>query len=359
MSKVRSPNKGSATSVLPKRLLVLAIVAVLGGCSRVDVHAPQIRGIAYVRLDEVEPHHPLHAQLAQLEDAIAAIDLAAAAPRVPRSAAEIAAATKTLDAQLKAAQDRANAILTQKQQSYAQREAQAVNAALAAAGVHVSGPNAAAAISATSAQQMQAAASAASRDFVAYQQSVITQDNAAVSAIARQLQTQAGQKLRARAEVAQQHETDLSLRLAQEDSAARLAIRTRLSTLALDDATRSQLQSQLSALDKKEADQVNALRARDTADLTRYRAEVLRETDAAIKTQAGAIQTQTQAKLQARRSAVGEQLRSLGPPPLPANLPTGTRAKLEQIHAEFASRFQADAQKTIAEYNDTKADLDR
>jgi Skp family chaperone for outer membrane proteins len=35
------------------------------------------------------------------------------------------------------------------------------------------------------------------------------------------------------------------------------------------------------------------------------------------------------------------------------------QAKIQQIHQQFQTQFQADAQATVDEYNQTKADLDR
>lgn len=354
MSKMRSANKTAL------RVLLAALIAAgISGCGRVDVHSPQIRGMAYVRTEDVLKHHPLYGQLTQLEDAIAAINLEAAGPHVPRSAAEIATETKALNAQLSDAQARVNKVMAQKQQEYAKSEQQAMSAALTAAGVNpesVLGPGA---MSATSAQQAQEAAQAAAHDFVAYQQSVIAQDTAAVNAIAQQLQKQASDKLTTRAEQYQQNETDLALRLSQQNASQRLAIKTRLSNLALDDATRKQLRDDLAALDKKENDQVNALRARDQRDLETYRAQLRTETNASIRAQAAAINAQTSAKISARRDAVGSQLRSLAPAPIATNLSPDLQKKLQAIHQQFAAQFQSDAQKTVQEYNETKADLDR
>ena len=337
--------------------LALATAALLlAGC--VDVHSSSIRGTGYIRLDEVVKHDPLYPQLKQLDDGIAAINLAAAAPRVPLSASQIAGQTTVLNRQLRDAQNRANAILAQKQQQYAGGERQAVAAALNAAGIK-GGASAAGQMSATSAQQARQAAAAANQDFMAYQQSVVAQNNAATSAIARQLQQQASQKYAAKAAQLQQNETDLSLRLSQSDAAERLAIKTRLSNLALDEATRKQLQGQLAAINSKEVAQLDAQRRADTATLSAYRAQLSAQTGAAVRAQTGAIAGQTQAKILERRNEVGAQLRSLGPPPLPANLPAGVRDKLAAIHRQFTSQFQADAQKTVADYQATKADLDR
>lgn len=337
-------------------LATIAAALLLAGCA--NVHSPSIRGTGYIRLDEIVKHHPLYSQLTQLDDGIAAINLAAAAPRVPLSASQIAGQTAALNKQLRDAQNRANAILAQKQQQYAGRERQAVAAALSAAGIK-GGAYAADRMSATSAQQMRQAAAAANQDFMAYQQSIVAQNNAATSAIARQLQQQAAQKYAAKAAQLQQNETDLSLRLTQADATQRLAIKTRLSNLALDEATRKQLQGQLAAINSKETSQLEAQRRADAATLSALRAELNAQTAAAVRSQAGALAGQTKAKILERRNEVGAQLRSLGPPALPPNLPPGVRQKLAAIHQQFTSQFQADAQKTIADYQTTKTDLDR
>ncbi len=350
MSRIPSINKLG--------LVALVCSAAFFGCSHVDVNAPNIRGVAYVRMDEVIKHHPLYSQLSQLDDSITAINLEAAGPRVPKSAAEVAAGIKQLNQQLRDAQDRANKAIAQKQQDYMKKEQQADAAALSAAGIDPSTFQAAAQMSVTSRQQAASAAQQANKDYVAYQQSVISQDNAAVSAVAGQLQKQADQKFRAKAEQFQQNETDLSLRLAQEDATERSALKLKLNNLALDAATRASVNQQLAALDKKEADQVNALRERDQRDLATYRTQLHGETDTAIRQQVGKIRSQTSAKLNERRNEVGAQLKSLTGPVAP-NVPPDMQKKLAQIHAQYSSLFQSDAQKTVAEYNATKTDLDR
>lgn len=330
----------------------------IGGCAP-NVHSSTIRGTGYIRLDEVVKHHPLYAQLTQLDDAIAAINLQVVAPQVPLNAKQITAQVAVLNRDLRAAQDRANKILAQKQRDYARREQQAVAAALAAAGVRGSGALASQQMSGASAQQAAQAAQAANAGLMAYQQNVIAQNNAATSSVAKQLQTQAAQKYRAKAEQLQQNETDLSLRLTQQDAAARLAVKMKLNNLALEPDARKQAQAQLAALGAKEAAALSAQRNADEATLRAYQADLDRQTGDAIRSQVGAIQAQTRTQLEERRNEVGSQLRSLGPPALPANLPPDVQNRIAQIHKQFISQFQADAGKTVAEYNDTKSDLDR
>jgi hypothetical protein len=349
-----SSNRSPVAAVAFRCGLVIAIA----GCAP-NVHSSTVRGTGYVRIEDVVKHHPLYAQLSQLDDAIAAIGLQSVAPRVPLGAAQIAVQTNELNRELRAAQSRANKILAQKQRDYAQRESQAIAAALAAAGIRGSGSLAAQEMSGTSAAQAEQAARAADADLMAYQQNVIAQDNAASSSVERQLQAQASQKYKAKAEQLQQNETDLSLRLTQQDASARLAIKMRLSNLALDPTARKQAQEQLASINDKEADAVNAQRSADSATLRAYQAQLDRETGDAIRRQVGAITAQTRVKLEERRDEVGSQLRSLGPPSLPANLPSDVAARIGQIRRQFVTQFQADAAKTVQEYNDTKSDLDR
>jgi hypothetical protein len=330
----------------------------LSACG-VNVHSNAIRGTGYVRIDEVVKKHPLYPQLSQMDDAIAAITLQSAGPQVPLSAKQIAVQVAQLNKELHAAQTRANKVLAAKQTDYMRREQQAVEAALKAAGVPGAGALAAQQMSGASAVGAQQAAQAANADLQAYQQSVIAQNNAAANSIARQLSTQADQKYRAKAEQLQQNETDLSLRLTQQDAGARLAIKMRLSNLAMDPAARQQAQAQLTAINDKEAAQVEAQRKTDEATLRAYRAQLDRETGSAIRSQAGAIAAQTQSKLVERRNEVGSQLGSIAPPPAPPSLTPGVRAQLAQIQKQYAKQFQSDAAKTIAEYNATKDDLDR
>ncbi len=357
MSKMRS-NKSRASLAFFALLFVGAVA--VGGCSRVDVHSNSIRGIAYVRVDDVIKHDPLYPQLQQIGNAIAAINFQASLPHAPLTAAQIVQQTKELGAQLAQAQTRADQIIAAKQQDYQKQERDADIAALKSAHIDPASVGLSAQMNATSQAQAQAAAIAAQKGFAQYQKSVVAQDGKALSGIAQQLSAQAGQKFRARAEQYQQDESDLSLRAAQQDSGQRIELRTKLSTVALSAAQRASIQSQLAALDKKEADELAAMHAEHTRELAAYSKELGDQTTAAIRKQQSAIQAQTSAKLSARRDQVGSELRSLGgAPAATASIPPDVRAKLGQIHTQYAARFQADAQQAVEEYNQTRDDLNR
>jgi Skp family chaperone for outer membrane proteins len=71
------------------------------------------------------------------------------------------------------------------------------------------------------------------------------------------------------------------------------------------------------------------------------------------------MQGETRAKLLERRNEVGAQLRTMGAPSVPAAIPPNVKNQIADIHRRFIAKFQADAQKTVADYNATKSDLDR
>ncbi|MHB8432092.1 MAG: OmpH family outer membrane protein [Candidatus Tyrphobacter sp.] len=343
MSRMLSTSKVAAV------LALCSLGPTLSGCSRFDVNSPQIRGIAYVRVDDVVRHDPMYPQLSHIDDAIAMVDLAGAGPRVPHSAAEIAREDARIRTEVAAARARTQQIVTSKQREYAAREQAAVTAALSAAGVR-NASNVAATMGHVSLQQQGAAVQQAGRDYAAFQQSVVSQSNDAARGIVHQLQQQANEKLQAKAMQEQQRETNLSLQLSQQDAAKRLSIQTKLSMLALDNATRRQLQAQLAAMTRRENDVLSAQRAADRREFTAFRATVMAQTNQQMQAQVSSIRTETQAKLVARRSIVGAQLRGLAGPASVPHLTPATQAQIRSIAQRFQQQYQTDIQGVLSEY---------
>lgn len=347
MSKMRSASKIA--------VVTLCTLGALSACQGVDVNSPNIRGIAYVKVDDVMKHAPLYPQLSRLDDAIAMVDLTEAAPNVPRSAAQIASEDKKLLAELNAAKKRTQQIIYQKQRDYAAREQAAVAAALGAA--HGRSPgDAAAAFGRVSQQQAEAAEAQAGRDFQAYQQSVVQQSNGAARSVVSRLQQEAVEKLQAKQLQEQQRETDLQLQLSRQDATRRLALQTRLSMLALDDATRRQLEAQLNAITTRESTAMTAQREADRREFLAYREQVTTQMNAAMHGQLSQIQSQTQTELASRRNQVGAQLRAMVAPPIGRVAPA-TQAQIRKIAAAFQSQYQADVQNVITEYAETSDTL--
>lgn len=354
MSKMRS-----------SRAVALAFAAmIVTGCAhQPSADDPTVRGIGYVRVSDVLKKHPLYPQLSQIQDAIDALGLKSLGPgAVPRTGAQIAQQTKELNRELQQAQDRANTILRQKQQDYQQREQAAIRAALGSAGAGTNGAQPVQQMENTSAAQAQQVTAQANADFLAYQKGVIAQDNAAVAQISRQLSARADQSYRQKATELQEKESQLSLQLSQQDASKRLDLRMKLNSLALSDALRKQYRDQLAQLDQNEAAVVAQQRAADQKTLAAYQKQLQQQTASQIAAQAAKIHDATRAKLTSRRNEVSQQvssqLQGLRPQGIPSNLPAATRDKLAQIDKQYKAQFQADAQKTIQEYQATKADLD-
>jgi hypothetical protein len=337
--------------------LGLTFAAALCGCARVNVHSEQIRGVAYVDVSEVMKHHPLYGQLQQLNDAIAAINLQSTLPRAPLSAAQIAEQTKVLQQEMKAAQGRASATIAQLRTKYQEEERQADISVLQAAHIDPTAAGIGQQMSNVSQQQAQQAFKQAGKDYAAYQKSVITQSNDAVRAISNQLRAEVQQKLRARAEEYQQDESNLALQLAQRDAQQRLALKTKLNDLALDPASRKQTEDQLNAIDNNENTQVNGLRSQDQKKLADYQRQLGKQANAQMQKQLTAVRDQTNAKLNEKRNQVNNQLRRLAAPVPTVSIPPAVAQKLQQIHGDFAQKFQADAQQAVSEYTSTQNDL--
>ncbi len=343
--------------------VALALIALAGCTQQPRPSDPNVRGIGYVRVDEVLKKHPLYPQLSQIQDAIDALGLKSLGPApAGRTQTQIAQQTRELNRELVQAQEHANAILRQKQQDYMQREQSAIRAALASAGAGTNGTQPVQQMQNVSAQQARQVATQANADFQAYQQSVIAQDAAAVNQLQRQLNARADQAYRQRATQLQEQESQLSLELSQQDASKRLDARMKLNNLALSDAQRKQYRDELSAIDAQEAATVNAQRKRDQQTLTAYLKQLRDQTQTQLASQAAKIHAQTRAKLASRHNEVSQQvasqLQGLRPAAIPTNLPATTRDRLAQIDKQFKSQFQADAQKTIQQYQQTKADLD-
>ncbi|MBV9271510.1 MAG: hypothetical protein JO165_10465, partial [Candidatus Eremiobacteraeota bacterium] len=296
---------------LSKAVTAAVFLAALAACNRQpDVNSPTVRGIGYIRVDDVVKKHPLYGQLSQIEDAMNALQLQSLGPAVPGTGAQIAVETRRLNAELRSAQDRANATLRQKQQDFQQREQTAIRAAMVAAGQGNAGANAGAAMQNISAQQAQAVTQQANQDLLNFQQQTISQDNAAVQQIQRSLNDRADRAYRQRVTQLQERESEYALQLSQQHAPKRLELRTKLSNLALDDSVRSQYKAQLDALSKSEADAVNAMRTRDQQQLADFRKQLQTQTASQVASEAAKIHAQTQSKLQAHRNDVSSQVRS-------------------------------------------------
>jgi len=356
---------------------VLAFVAA-AGCS----HAPATTAgsssgsgaVGYVRMDELVQKHPLYEQLARYDRSIDSFDLSATAPQSARPDPNLAQRERALQQELHDAADRTTKLLDAKQQQYQQQESQAIAAALRGAGQ--AGPSAASiagSVNTTAQAQRSSVSAQARRDLESLRANLARQNQAQVAAAQKALNDRADRTYRAKADELQSKESALSLKLASDDSAQRLALRTKLSSLALDDTAREDAQKQLTALDRKEADELAAQRNRDQQTLAALQSSLRTQVQHDLTAQVAAIQQRSIGALSTRQAQLAKQATAPVPGPViqtmtingkpqqqvNPNLPPALRARIEQLHNDYQKRFRDDAKTTIAGFEKTRADLSR
>lgn len=366
----------SAVRRIVTRAAAIAAVAAVAACAPHPNAPGASRGsgkIGYVRMDALVQKHPLYGQLAQYDRSIQAFDLTSIAPRAVARGPELQAREKDLERQLNAAAARTQKLLDAKQKQYQLEETQAIDNALRSAGTNApSAGQIAGRVDATAQQQAGTAASQAQRDFESYRALLQKQADGQIAAAQKTLAQRADRTYRSKADELQSKEAALSLKLASEDAPQRLALRTKLSSLALDDAQREASQKELAALDRKEADAVAAQRNRDQQTLDALQAQLRAQVSKDLAAQAASIHGRTVALLEQRRAALQKQVAAAGGPVLRTtvvngkpqeqvnpNLPPALRQRIEQLHSDYVNRFQSDAKTTIAEFNKTRDDLSR
>lgn len=336
--------------------------------------APAPHGVGYVRMPELIQKHPLYAQLARYDRSIEAFDLTAAAPRAVAADPQLRAREKALEKQLNDAANRTKKLLDDKQKQYQEQESRAIAAALQSSGGGPSAAQIAGNVDATARSQQAGVAAQAQRDLDSYRQTLQKQDQAQIAAAQKALADRADRTYRAKVDELQSKESALSLRLANEDAGPRLALRTKLSSLALDDAARDEAQKQLAVLDRKEADAVGAQRNQDQQVLAALQAQLKRQVESEIAGQVATIRHRSETLMAQRQGALAKQVRSTVPSgPLVQttvvagkpqqqvnpNLPPALRSRIQQLHQDYQKRFQDDAKTTIADFTKTRQDLSR
>jgi hypothetical protein len=357
-----------------RRIAALAAVAILSACSKSGPPASSLSGggaVGYVRMEELVQKHPLYEQLARYDRSIEAFDLRSTVPRVAASDPEMRARERDLEKQLDDAANRTKTLIDAKQKQYQQQEAAAIAAALQGAGGY--GPSAAqiaGSVNSTARQQQGGVTSQAQSDFASYRRTLEKQDQAQIAAAQKALSDRADRTWRAKAEELQSKESALSLKLANDDAPQRLALRTKLSSLALDDAAREDAQKQIAAIDRKEADVTAAEHNRDQQTLAALQSQLHDQVQSELNAQVAKIRARSVAMMQQRQHTLSRQVSAVGGPVVQTgtiagsrqggqNLPPALRARIEQLHQDYQKRFQDDAKTTIADFQKTRADLSR
>jgi hypothetical protein len=360
-----------------RRLLALGACGVLAACAHDGSSAPASAPatgsgrIGYVRMDDLVKKHPLYGQLAQYDSNIAALSLGALVPHVLVSGPELKREEARLEAQLDAAAKRTDALLAAKGKSYQDRENAAIAAALRGAGAP-GGPSVAGIqtqMEGTARSQAAGAGAQAQSDLDAYRKQLEAQDSAQIVAAQHTLGARAERTYRAKSDELNAKESALSLSMANEDAAQRLSLRTRLSSLALDDAARDEDNKALAALDRKEGDALAAVHNRDAQTLATLQAQLRSGIEGDMRSQVAEIRQRSVQRFRERADQLRTQF-TPGSGPLIAtssngaarvnpNLPPALRERIQQLHADYTQAFQNDAKATVADFQKTRSDLTR
>jgi hypothetical protein len=327
--------------------------------------------IGYVRMDELVKVHPLYSQLARLDDDMQALQLKALGGNIARSGSDVAREEKALQHELDQAAAETKKALDGKEQEYNRREQAAIAAALGA-GAGASGPSGqqiAGGVQAAANSQALAVEKAANANLNAYRSELIKQDEDAEHSLQTSLSQRALREYGAEADRLERAEADFALQEASDDSSERLSLRTKLSNLALDDASHADVKAQLDALDKKEADALGAMKNRDQSTLVALQKRLHDESESELSAQVKEIRARTVAKINertvdTRKSVIGQLGRldtttTTGGVAVPGGVSPGMKAKLLALHAKFQHDFNSDASKTIAQFQKTRSDLTR
>jgi Skp family chaperone for outer membrane proteins len=214
---------------------------------------------------------------------------------------------------------------------------------------------------------VRSAAARAQRDLDAYRKQLEKQDAAQIDALQQTLAGRADRTYRAKVDELTTKEAALSLKLATDDAPERLSLRTKLTSLALDDAAREAAKNQLDALDRKEADAIAAQRNVDQQTLTALQTQLRDSVRSDVQRQVAGIHARSLARFQARASELRSQFAAPSGPLIGAttkdgktveqvnpNLPAPLRSKIQALHDDYTKAFQKDASATIADFNKTR-----
>jgi hypothetical protein len=350
---------------------VLVLGATVIACAKPSTQAPasslnETGTVGYVRMSDLVKHHPLYSQLTGYDESIQALNMRTIVPDVAKPDAAITKAETELESELAAAADRTRRLIAEKSRAYQVREQQAIALALRApAGQAPSAAQIAREISTNAQAQSTQVAAQANRDFDSYRKTLIAQDDAELRAAQKALADRAQREYRAEQDRLGAKESALSLEQANRDAGTRLSLRTRLSSLALDDTQRDDVRNELAALDRRESDALAALKNRDAQTLATLGSQLRAGVGREMQAKAQEIHARSIAKLNARESDIRRQftgsavatLPSGGPASKAANLSPELRATLKALHDNYQQQFNSDARATIAGFNRTRDDL--
>lgn len=356
--------RSSKRSIAALACLTAAAIALLGGCTRGGgpLFGRSNSRVGFVDLDRIVSAHPLHEQLDAMQTQITLLSGQAQNAPLPQTPAQVEALNK-MQADLAAVQRSFEVEMNRRRAYYEQREAAEISALQA----KISGTSAP--IGQRYGEQAQQIQTGALKAYGDYQKQLYAADSAHLRDVSRSLQQDIANKIDARRRQLEKQETDYQINLAKQSQTQRLNLKTKLDNLNLSADERAQYTSQLQNIETREEAMVNALKAKDNADLRSYEDQLQRDAAARFNTARTAAMALTAQKLQERQketsatlrtqlSGIGtqyeKQLASVNKQ-LQGN--PATRSQMAKIHDDNQSQYLAEFNKALAAYQQTRKGL--
>ncbi|MDQ6766461.1 MAG: hypothetical protein M3Z41_01415 [Candidatus Eremiobacteraeota bacterium] len=361
---------------ISRALVAIVLALCMAGCAhRQTVGGNGLPGnvsgntVGYVDMDAVIAAHPLHSQLQAMQDQIGVLQQEAAVVPTGMSPPQ-AAAYGAMQRELGSASDRFQQDLAQRRAYYERREAEAINRLQASA--LGTGPGSSGVLSGLQQQYGQQAQALQKQAFATlnnYRTELFRQDGEHLKAVQQLLAADMRNKLKQRESAASSAETKYQIDLVKEDQEQRLNLQAKLQNLALSDADRKQYQDQLQAISQREQTKINALKARDNADLMKLQRDLNVQAASKYDAERTSTQAATQAKLAARQremqTAMAPQLQALSGKFQQQLNDANTRlagnekykAQAQSVHDQMQSGYMAEASKAESSYRDIRAAL--
>ncbi len=339
------------------------------GASSASPGGLSANAVGYVNMDAVMAAHPLHAQLQAMQDQIGVLQQeAAVVPTGMRP--EQASAYDAMQRELASAAQQFQQDLGQRRAYYQRREAEAISRLQATA--LGQGPNASGILGGLQQQYSQQAQALQKQAFAtlnSYRDELFRQDNEHLKHVQELIASDMRAKLKQRESQLSTVETKYQIDLVKADQEQRLNLQAKLQNLALTDKDRKHYQDQLNAIDAAEQSKINALKARDNAEIVKLEHDLNAQAAAKYDAERKATTAATQAKLVARQrdmqTSINPQMQALSGKfqqqlnDANARLANNEKykAQAQTLHDQMQSGYMDEANKAETAYRQVRTDL--
>jgi Skp family chaperone for outer membrane proteins len=326
-------------------------------------------GVGYVDIDKVVQAHPLHPELAALENQITMLNVQAqSAPQAVTPQQQGAQAA--LEQQLQASQAQFEQALAARR-AYYQAQAQAAMSKIETDAIG-SQPQSGGVVTDMQSQfagQMKQLQQAGAKTLDAFRTALFKEDTDHLKGVQQLLAADVRAKVRAKESQLAAKETTYQVSLAKQDQDQRLNLKTKLENLSLTPQDRSQFAAQLQDIETREEYLTNQLKTRDNADLLAYETALQKDAGKRFDVERAATEKKTQAKLMARQDELGAQLRQqatalggqfnkqLADTNKALSTNPDVQRKMQDVQTTTQSRFEADAANAMSAYRQTRKAL--